>query len=389
METHRGLLMGNALVDTIQTSRIVLAGVVGLGYFAGAELGHLLSLKVHDQAFATFWPPAGILLAALVLVRYGAWPVALLAACVANLASDVLLHEKSVPVSLGFFLANCGEACIGAWLLRRFVGVPFRLARIEEVLGLAGLSALLSTVFGASLGAAVVKFAFNHSYWPVWQLWWISDSLGVLIVAPVIFTWAAEQAILPGGARPWRVVEGAALVLGLVAAAVCVYGELFPRTLNVPVYILPFLLWAGFRFGPPGAAAAILVVSVIALWNVSQGRGPFAALAIDPRERLMRGQATLLVISLCVAALAAVVAERKQAERHRTKLIGELETALTEIKTLRGLIPVCAWCKKMRDDQGFWQQLEDYLRQHTEATFTHGMCPECMDRQLASMQRRS
>jgi YesN/AraC family two-component response regulator len=58
----------------------------------------------------------------------------------------------------------------------------------------------------------------------------------------------------------------------------------------------------------------------------------------------------------------------------------ELEEALTKIKTLRGLIPICASCKKMRSDQGYWQHLEDYLMEHTEADFTHGLCPEWLEK---------
>jgi len=56
----------------------------------------------------------------------------------------------------------------------------------------------------------------------------------------------------------------------------------------------------------------------------------------------------------------------------------ELQEALTKIKTLRGLIPICASCKKIRSDKGYWQRLEVYLTEHTEADFTHGICPECL-----------
>ncbi len=58
--------------------------------------------------------------------------------------------------------------------------------------------------------------------------------------------------------------------------------------------------------------------------------------------------------------------------------IVELRRALAEIKTLRGSVPICAGCKKIRDDEGFWQQVEVYVREHTEAEFSHGLCPECM-----------
>ena len=58
--------------------------------------------------------------------------------------------------------------------------------------------------------------------------------------------------------------------------------------------------------------------------------------------------------------------------------IRELQEALAHIKTLRGIVPICAGCKKIRDDQGFWSQVEAYVSAHSEATFSHGLCPECM-----------
>jgi len=61
--------------------------------------------------------------------------------------------------------------------------------------------------------------------------------------------------------------------------------------------------------------------------------------------------------------------------QRRTK---ELEEAFAKIKTLRGLIPICASCKKIRSDTGYWQQLEEYITEHSEADFTHGLCPECL-----------
>jgi PAS domain S-box-containing protein len=78
------------------------------------------------------------------------------------------------------------------------------------------------------------------------------------------------------------------------------------------------------------------------------------------------------------------ITERKRAEialqeaaKEREKLIQELQYALDNIKTLQGLIPICSNCKKIRDDQGFWNQVERYISKHTDATFTHGICPDC------------
>jgi PAS domain S-box-containing protein len=71
------------------------------------------------------------------------------------------------------------------------------------------------------------------------------------------------------------------------------------------------------------------------------------------------------------------ISERKRSEVERENLIKELETALSEVKTLSGLLPICASCKKIRDDKGYWNQMESYIHKHSEAQFSHGLCPDC------------
>jgi len=72
------------------------------------------------------------------------------------------------------------------------------------------------------------------------------------------------------------------------------------------------------------------------------------------------------------------VTERKRAEEEREKLIEELQNALAKVKTLSGLLPICSSCKKIRDDKGYWNQIEAYIRDHSEAEFSHSICPECV-----------
>ncbi len=71
------------------------------------------------------------------------------------------------------------------------------------------------------------------------------------------------------------------------------------------------------------------------------------------------------------------ITERVRALEEREKLIAELQEALANVKALKGLLPICAWCKKIRNDQGYWQQIEAYICDHSEADFSHGICPEC------------
>ena len=71
------------------------------------------------------------------------------------------------------------------------------------------------------------------------------------------------------------------------------------------------------------------------------------------------------------------ISERKQIEEERNQLIESLQESLAKVKTLSGLLPICASCKKIRDDNGYWNQIETYIRNHSEAEFSHGICPEC------------
>ncbi len=80
--------------------------------------------------------------------------------------------------------------------------------------------------------------------------------------------------------------------------------------------------------------------------------------------------------------------QHKQAEKEREKLINELQEALARVKTLRGLLPICSSCKMIRDDKGYWKQLESYIRDHTEAEFTHSMCPQCAEKAYAELEKK-
>ncbi len=77
---------------------------------------------------------------------------------------------------------------------------------------------------------------------------------------------------------------------------------------------------------------------------------------------------------------------RKNDEADRFKLIEELTESLKQVKTLNGLLPICASCKRIRDDQGYWQQVETYIAEHTNADFTHGICPDCLEKFKSSVK---
>jgi ABC-type amino acid transport substrate-binding protein len=82
------------------------------------------------------------------------------------------------------------------------------------------------------------------------------------------------------------------------------------------------------------------------------------------------------------------IIELKRAEDKKIELIAELHKALDEIKTLRGIIPICSYCKKIKDDKGAWDFVEAYITEHTDAVFTHGACPDCFKKQMEKIKQR-
>ncbi|MGH7569279.1 MAG: PAS domain S-box protein [Gemmatimonadales bacterium] len=91
---------------------------------------------------------------------------------------------------------------------------------------------------------------------------------------------------------------------------------------------------------------------------------------VSSQEVTFEGRTVLL-------AMAVDVSERKRSEEAQARLVRELTAALAEVKTLHGLLPICANCKRVRTHEGGWEQIESYVREHTDADFSHGLCPEC------------
>lgn len=109
------------------------------------------------------------------------------------------------------------------------------------------------------------------------------------------------------------------------------------------------------------------------------------------REAMLSGAAVagLLTLSIGLVWMARSAWRRQmEAQTERDRLIQELTQALVEVKNLKGMLPICGHCKKIRDDHGYWNHLESYISEHTEATFTHGVCPDCAQELRREIQAR-
>jgi|GEM_PF-6016518 len=106
-----------------------------------------------------------------------------------------------------------------------------------------------------------------------------------------------------------------------------------------------------------------------------------AFIAKDGRRISLEGNTSVKLVEgrpMYTRAIFHDISARKEAEIEMERLIAELQKSLAEVKTLSGLLPICSWCKKIRDDKGYWNQLESYISQHSGVDFSHGVCPDCM-----------
>jgi len=137
-----------------------------------------------------------------------------------------------------------------------------------------------------------------------------------------------------------------------------------------------------------------LVPVILVTWGIGTGAGVLASVfaafvwaIIDHFGRPSLHLAAAfwnISIELALFLVFAVIAARLRDDtREQERLNGELQAALAEVRTLSGILPICAWCKKIRDENGNWQKLESYIKSHSEAEFTHGICPECAQQQFS------
>jgi PAS domain S-box-containing protein len=125
-----------------------------------------------------------------------------------------------------------------------------------------------------------------------------------------------------------------------------------------------------------------------------QVRGGGQALGFENRYRCKDGSYRWLFWNAApdsaeqvIYSVARDVTARKEAEAERDRLVVALQAALAEVKTLREILPICSYCRRIRDDQNYWHTVESYIAQHTGSQFSHGICPKCMETVVAPQMR--
>ena len=288
---------------------VLQAGLFALAYFIGAELGYALSLG--PSVGGTFWPPAGIALAALLLAPRRIWPQLLLAGVIANFASDQV-HGQTLAASIAFALANLSEPLIGALLLQRVFTAPVTFTRMPEIVALALVVVCVSAPISAAIGAVAAGWWTPDppGFLAGWRTWWVGDSVGALVLTPAVVRVIAD--VRQAGAVPLhRWLEATAFAIAVFTVTEIVFSAP-PTAMAMPFLVFPVMLWGSLRFGPIGVGAALCLVVVLTARDTAAGQGPFAADLLSLGDRLVALQIYVGVMALSFHGLGVLWEERSR-----------------------------------------------------------------------------
>ena len=291
-------------------------GLELLGVFAAYVVAGKIGLAVPFTSgnVSPFWPPAGIALAALLVLGNRVWPAIALGAFLVNFLTGIN------PVAAGgiAFGNTLGPFC-GAWLLRRVPDFQPSFTRVRDVLRVTVFGALCGPAISATVGVTILRLAGVHAWsgFATAQLvWCLGDAMGVLIVAPLVLTFTGVRSIQDKR----RSAEFAALLLGAIIAALMVFdprlGEVSADVFAFAVF--PFVLWGAIRFEATGAATVTFLISGVAVRGMAHGFAPF--IRSHALQNAMLLQAFLGVTAISGMMLAAAIAERAQLERKQSAM---------------------------------------------------------------------
>ncbi len=335
----------------------ILLGV----YVLSGKFG--LNLAAVNPSASAVWPPTGIALVALVLFDIGLWPSVFLGAFMVNISTT-----GGILSSLGIAAGNTIEAILGALLVNQFANGARAIERAQDLIKLALLTGLVSAPVSATVGVTTLGLTGNaawRDYDRIWTTWWLGDSVGAWLFAPFLLSWAFK-----GGAR-WtarRAGEAALLLAALVLVTEFVFGGLgFAGGTRLPFEFLciPVLLWAAFRLGPRETTTAAFLLSVVALRGTLHDIGPFSHMARN--DALVSLQTFMGVVSITMAAVAALVQDQRRGEervqafnrelelrvKERTEELARSEDRLVEAQRVAH---IGSWEWDMKTDQLWWSE---------------------------------
>ncbi|MEU3400582.1 MASE1 domain-containing protein [Streptomyces filamentosus] len=287
-------------------------------YYAAGRLGLLGSLVVGGAVATPIWPPTGIAVAALLLFGTRVWPGI-------ALGSFLVIASLTTPgpTTVVNVVSNTVAPLCSLLLLRR-AGFRHDMARLRDGLALVflgGFGAMLISAT-AGIGLQVVTGSLDRNdFWAVWLAWWVGDTMGVLLVTPLLLALAEPSVRFP--ARRWK----EAVLLGLTALVLVPVAVLSPMSLLFLVF--PLLVWAALRFQFVGGVLCALFASVFATFGADADKGAFFGLS--EVEIMIKLQTFNGAAALTALLLASIITEQRATRRSVRRACEELVEVLEHL----------------------------------------------------------
>ena len=291
-----------------------IAGLALVYFFA-----HCIAFFFPDseKVIMLVWPAGGVGLAAFLLNPRRLWPALALAFCIAGIAADVLLADRSLMTGVGYMAGNMIESIGCAWLILYWAKDFRNFTRIKEILPLIA-GAVFVNAFSSCIGAATSVLTRGTSFIESWQSWYIADGLGILLVGPFIVAWIGVKETIVG-MRLTKTIEGVAFVAiwSLLSLLVLRPHEIKDQVVFQPYILTPLLAWAAIRLGQRGVTLALVLLLAIAIVSpaIVNGPSPWARSDGGLRGRLLDLQQFLGFMAVIGYLMAASHADRKGTEQ--------------------------------------------------------------------------
>ena len=272
-----------------------------------------MQFVVKPENMAAVWLPSGIAVGALLINEKRKWWGFIPAIFIANLTAN-LMGNNSITVSAGYALGNTLEPLLCALIFISFVPGYISLRSFSEVVSLMA-STLLGTMLAGAAGALVPSTAFGAGYWDVWLTWWIPDTLGIMLFAPLlVFIFNGPRGIKIK--FNFKFAEQVFLMLLLIALSYYVF-VLEPAENQIirPILLLPVILWVALRFSNQVNSVSIVVLASIVIAGISNKTGAFTLPSLSLRMQLISAQLFLSVVIASSLILNVIVEEIRMNDR--------------------------------------------------------------------------
>ena len=301
----------------LQLPSVVVFLITLTSYILLAQTASLLSNPITNDD--TFWPGAGLSLALLLMLPNRQWLWVILAIAIGEYISN-LSSNSPFAANIFWISGNCIEPLIGAFLIRRSGNINGVLAPQGNMFRFLAYGVIVAPFVGASIGSIGTYQILGASFWESWPKWFIGDSLGVLIVAPILLArvklsnplaWPKEQIVF-------------AVTLSISTFLILRNWSSF-LDLVLPYLFLPFTLWAALRFGIRSTALTIFLIANAASLSISLGYVPYQTGVLDDFYGITMMQVRLHIVSSTAFVVAALTHDLFQGLSNERRLIRQAQ----------------------------------------------------------------